>query len=130
MIAIIDYGIGNLHSVAKAVEKLGERPEITSDPEQLRNSRGIILPGVGSFGEAMAELERKELVPVIRSLAEEKKFFLGICLGSQLLFEKSQEAPTTKGLSLIPGEVRRLPPTNNVPHMGWNQVYFQQTTSL
>ena len=122
MIVIIDYGIGNLHSVSKALEKLGFDNQVSKDPVMVKNADAIILPGVGSFGEAVDQMEKNNLIETILSFAHDGKPILGICLGLQLLFEKSQESPKKKGLSMIKGEVRKLPPTNKVPHMGWNRI--------
>ncbi|WP_438313658.1 imidazole glycerol phosphate synthase subunit HisH [Candidatus Caldatribacterium sp. SIUC1] len=130
MIAIVDYGIGNLRSIAKALERLGKTVEVTNDPERLGAAEAVILPGVGSFGEAMENMEKSQIVPVLRRMFDDGKPILGICLGLQLLFERSQEAPKKKGLALIPGEVRKLPPTTKVPHMGWNRIYFKRQAPL
>lgn len=124
MIAIVDYGMGNLASVEKAIRFLGGRARITSDPAQVAKARAVILPGVGAFGEAMREMKKRRLAaPVITSVREGKPF-LGLCLGLQLLFESSEEARGVRGLALLPGRVRRLPrkPGLKVPHMGWNQI--------
>ncbi|MCX6089649.1 MAG: imidazole glycerol phosphate synthase subunit HisH [Candidatus Atribacteria bacterium] len=130
MIAIVDYGIGNLHSVSKALEKLGQEVCVTSTGADIEKSHAVILPGVGSFGDAVDQMEKNGLIDPLRSFALEKKPILGICLGLQLLFEKSQESPRKKGLALIDGEVRKLPPTNKIPHMGWNRIYFRKNTPL
>ncbi|BER92588.1 imidazole glycerol phosphate synthase subunit HisH [Atrimonas thermophila] len=130
MIAIIDYGIGNLFSVSKALNRLGQETQITCEPETVEKASAIVLPGVGSFGEAMENLQKKELINVILKNADEGKPILGICLGMQILFERSQESPHAKGLSLIQGEVRKLPPTNKIPHIGWNRIYFKKKTEL
>jgi glutamine amidotransferase len=130
MIAIIDYGIGNLHSVSKALEKLGFANLVSKNPEEVKNADAIILPGVGSFGEAVDQMEKNNLIEPVLTFAQSGKPLLGICLGLQLLFEKSQESPRKKGLSLIKGEVRKLPPTNKVPHMGWNRIFLKKTNLL
>ncbi len=124
MIAIIDYDAGNLRSVSKALETLGEKPVITRDRETLFQADKVILPGVGSFGDAMGKLCQYGLAEVIRQIADSKKPFLGICLGLQLLFEKSDECPGVKGLSILPGEILRIPdcPGLKIPHMGWNSL--------
>lgn len=124
MIAIIDYGMGNLASVAKALRFLGASASITSDPRDLNRSRAIVLPGVGAFGEAMRELKKRKLIASIAGSIREDKPFLGLCLGLQLLFESSEESPGVKGLGILPGRVRRLPKRKGlkVPHMGWNQI--------
>lgn len=126
MMVIIDYGIGNLHSVSKALEKLGFENQISKDPDVVEKARALILPGVGSFGEAIEQIEKNNLIEVIRYSVQKEKPILGICLGLQLLFEKSQESTKKKGLSFIKGEVRKLPPTNKVPHMGWNKILFTE----
>ncbi|MCX7667559.1 MAG: imidazole glycerol phosphate synthase subunit HisH [Atribacterota bacterium] len=126
MIAIVDYGIGNLHSVSKALQRLGKEIEITQSREILQKAEAIVLPGVGSFGEAVENMEKNGLVEAIREAHVEGKPVLGICLGLQLFFERSQESPRKKGLAFIPGEVRKLPPTSKIPHIGWNRVYFKK----
>ena len=126
MIAIIDYQMGNLRSVQKGFEKVGYEAIVTCNPEDLKRAEKIVLPGVGAFGDAMAELEQRELVEPIRQAVDCGKPFLGICLGLQLLFEVSYEGGTHQGLGIVPGEVVRfdLPPEYKVPHMGWNQLRF------
>lgn len=121
-LAIIDYGMGNLLSVKKALEKLGYPAEITSDPEVVVVAPGVILPGVGAFADAMHNLRQRGLVPAVREAVERGIPFLGICLGLQILFSTSEEGGPVEGLNLLPGEVKRLPPGLKVPHMGWNQV--------
>ncbi|MBP9015903.1 MAG: imidazole glycerol phosphate synthase subunit HisH [Candidatus Atribacteria bacterium] len=130
MIAIVDYEIGNLYSISKALARLGEEVVITNQAQVIREAEAVVLPGVGSFGKAMENLEKKEIREAIRENQEDGKPLLGICLGLQLLFDKSQEAPRKKGLSLLPGEVRKLPPTNKIPHIGWNRVYFKKNSPL
>jgi glutamine amidotransferase len=131
MIAIIDYGMGNLRSVEKALLKLGHAAEITSDPEAIRRAGRVILPGVGAFGAAMANLQRAEpgsepLAAVVREAVCSGKPFLGICLGMQLLLSRSEEQGEHRGLDLVPGEVVRFDfaddPALKVPHMGWNAL--------
>lgn len=124
MIAIVDYGMGNLASVAKALASLGAKARITSDPRQVEKADGLILPGVGAFGEAMNELKRRRLVAPIQDAIEEEKPFLGLCLGLQLLFEASEEDPGVKGLAVLEGRVRKLSAGKGlkVPHMGWNGI--------
>ena len=132
MIAVVDYGMGNLASVAKAVRFLGHEARVTSDPKQLARAGAVILPGVGAFGEAMRELRRRKLVkPVLDSVAAGKPF-LGLCLGLQLLFESSEESPGVRGLGLMPGEVRRFPRRKGlkVPHMGWNSLELSSPPSV
>ncbi|MCM8794800.1 MAG: imidazole glycerol phosphate synthase subunit HisH [Candidatus Omnitrophica bacterium] len=124
MIAIIDYGMGNLASVKKAVEFLGGRAVVTSDPQQIVRAKGIIFPGVGAFGAAMRELKRRKLIGPLRQAIHDNKPFLGLCLGMQLLFEASDESPGVKGLGIFSGRVRKLPSNKGVkiPHMGWNRI--------
>ena len=123
MIAIIDYQMGNLRSVQKGFEKVGHSAIITSDPAELARADKIVLPGVGAFSDAIAELRRRELVEPIRTAVASGKPFLGICLGLQLLFDIGYEDGTHEGLGILPGEVRRfeVPAEFKVPHMGWNQ---------
>jgi glutamine amidotransferase len=122
-IAIIDYQMGNLRSVQKGFEKVGHPATITSDPEQLAAADKIVLPGVGAFGDAMAELQRRGLVEPIRAAVASGKPFLGICLGLQLLFDVGYEGGEFAGLGILRGKVMRfdLPPEYKVPHMGWNR---------
>ncbi|HUG70669.1 MAG TPA: imidazole glycerol phosphate synthase subunit HisH [Pirellulaceae bacterium] len=124
MIAIVDYQMGNLRSVQKALEKVGHAAEITSDPRVLARAEKIILPGVGAFRDAIAELRSRDLVSPIKDAVEAGKPFLGICLGLQLLFDVSHEDGEYAGLGILSGEVVRfnLPPEYKVPHMGWNQA--------
>lgn len=129
MITIIDYGMGNLASVEKAIRFLGYRATVTSDPKQIARAGKIILPGVGAFGAAMGELERRRLIePVLQAIVEEKPF-LGLCLGLQLLFESSEESPGVRGLGVLPGKVKRFPRKKGlkVPHMGWNQIEIESS---
>lgn len=124
MIAIVDYQMGNLRSVQKALERVGHAAAITSDPRTLQKADKIILPGVGAFADAIAELRRRELVEPIREAIAGGKPFLGICLGLQLLFDVGYEDGVHEGLGVLAGEVRRfeVPPEYKVPHMGWNRV--------
>ena len=126
MISIVDYGMGNLRSVKKAFESLGFLPTVTSNPEEILNSGGLVLPGVGAFGDCMKNLEEYNLIEPIRLFIKDGKPFLGICLGLQLLFEESEESPGENGLGILKGKVVRFPRFNEerlkVPHMGWNQV--------
>ena len=124
MIGIIDYGMGNLRSVEKAFAFIGREAFVSSDPRRLRSADGIVLPGVGAFGDAIQELEKRELVePIVESLQGGKPF-LGICLGCQLLFDSSEESPGCNGLGIIPGEVIRFARGVKIPHMGWNDITF------
>jgi glutamine amidotransferase len=127
MIAIIDYEMGNLRSVQKALERVGHAATITSDPAVLADAQKIVLPGVGAFRDAIAALRERKLVEPIRAAIESGKPFLGICLGLQLLFDKSYEDGVHQGLGVFPGEVVRfnVPAEYKVPHMGWNQLRFR-----
>ena len=122
MIAIVDYGAGNLHSVVNALNKLGYRPEVTSSPDDVLDARAVVLPGVGAAAETMANLRALKLVSPIRHFIEEGRPFLGICIGLQILLAGTEEGGWHECLSIIPGVVRRLPPGLKIPHMGWNQV--------
>lgn len=121
-IAIIDYGMGNIHSVAKAIQVCGVEPIITDKKNQISCADKIILPGVGAFDDAMAELKKLDLVKFIQEQINHKKPFLGICLGMQLLLESSQEAKTNPGLGILKGQVVKFSsgPGLKIPHMGWN----------
>jgi len=123
-IAIIDYGMGNIHSVAKAVSLFGANPIITNKKSDINSCDKIVLPGVGAFDDAMLELEKQDLAVVIKEQINRKKPFLGICLGLQLLFESSQEAEVKRGLGILSGQVVKFVPGDNlkVPHMGWNNL--------
>ena len=123
MIAIIDYDAGNIKSVEKAMEFLGEQCIITRDPEELLNADKVILPGVGAFGDAMGKLNSYNLVPVIKQIVDKGTPFLGICLGLQLLFEDSEEAPGVEGLGILEGSIVRFPEGElKVPQIGWNSL--------
>ena len=126
MVAIIDYDAGNIRSVEKAVRYLGKEVTVTSDPGKILAADRVILPGVGAFGDAMKRLHDMGLVEVIRQVADRGTPFLGICLGLQLLFEKSEESPGVPGLGLLRGEILRLPelPGLKVPHIGWNSLKY------
>ena len=132
MIAIIDYDAGNLRSVEKALEALGQQVIVTKDAETIRQAEKVILPGVGAFGDAMANLQRLGLVEVIRETAASGKPFLGICLGLQLLFEDSDETPGVPGLGILRGHIKRIPeqPGLKVPHMGWNNLELHHDGAL
>jgi len=127
MIVIIDYGAGNLRSVVNAIARLGYQPRITSDPGEVANADGVILPGVGAAGDTMANLKRLRLVNPIEQLIAEGRPFLGVCIGLQVLFTSTEEGGGHECLGIIPGRVRRLPSGLKIPHMGWNQV--RQTIS-
>ena len=128
MIAVIDYGMGNLRSVEKALKIVGAKTKVTSDPKDLKRCDKLVFPGVGSFGAAMKELKRLKLAEPIKDAIAEGKPFLGLCLGLQLLFEKSEESPGVKGLCILKGESKRFKFNKfssenlKIPHMGWNCV--------
>lgn len=125
-IAIVDYGMGNLHSVSKAVERLGYESLVTGNREQILAADGIILPGVGAFGDAMEHLRETGLDEVMREAASGTKPLLGICLGMQLLFSESEEHGQHEGLNILPGSVVRFTGGDyKVPHMGWNRLQFK-----
>jgi len=129
LVTIVDYGMGNLRSVAKAIEKVGHQANVTSNPGHIANAERLILPGVGAFRDAIARLKEDGLVPVIQEYIEKGNPFLGICLGLQLLFERSYEDGEYQGLGILKGDVVRFDPPPiadspplKVPHMGWNQL--------
>ena len=126
MVAIIDYDAGNIKSVEKALKALGYEAVLTRDRETLLQADHVILPGVGAFGDAMEKLHSYGLVDVIHEIVEQKIPFLGICLGLQLMFESSEETPGVKGLSLLEGEIVRIPETGDlkIPHIGWNSLKY------
>ena len=132
MIAIVDYGMGNLRSVQKGFEKIGHAAAVTSDPDVIRSASKIVLPGVGAFGDAMQELRRRSLIEPVKQAIAEGKPFLGICLGLQLLFDVSYEGGRHEGLGVLPGEVVRfdLPHEYKVPHMGWNQLDIRRPAPI
>lgn len=123
-IAIVDYGMGNLRSVEKALEKVGGKPLVTRDPEAVRSAQAVVLPGVGAFGACMENLRKYGLDKVVLDVIERGTPFFGICLGMQLLFEESEEFGPVHGLGVLPGRVVRFPASAErpVPHMGWNQI--------
>lgn len=132
MIAIIDYDAGNIKSVEKAIQYLGEKAVITRNRKEILEADGVILPGVGAFGDAMEKLHRYELVEVIRESVAQGQPFLGICLGLQLLFESSEESPGVEGLGILPGRILRLPAESGlkIPHIGWNNLHFPRKGRL
>jgi len=130
VIAIIDYGMGNLHSVSKAVERLGHEAVVTSSPETILRAEGAVLPGVGAFGDAMRNLRESGLDETVRRFHASGRPLLGICLGMQLLFSESEEYGPHQGLGLLPGRVVRFPNDRKVPHMGWNELRFVRSDPL
>jgi len=122
VIAVIDYGAGNLRSVVNAISRLGYQPKITSDPNEVLNAQAVILPGVGAAADAMSNLKKLQLVGPIRRIIDEDRPFLGVCLGLQVLFTGTEEGGWHECLGIIPGRVRKLPSGLKIPHMGWNQV--------
>ena len=132
MVAIIDYDAGNLRSVEKALEALGAETVVTRDPEVIAGSSRVILPGVGSFGDAMERLNQYGLPDVIRRTVSGNKPFLGICLGLQLLFEESEESPGVPGLGILKGKILKIPQTEGlkIPHMGWNSLNLKPDSRL
>jgi imidazole glycerol-phosphate synthase subunit HisH len=136
MIGIIDYGMGNLFSVSKALERLNAPYFISDDSEKLMNVNGLILPGVGSFRDAMLRLNELGISELIKRYADTGKPLLGICLGMQLLFEESEENGFTRGLGLLSGSVKRFPGRTKegmdykVPHMGWNKLVFKRSSII
>ena len=130
-IAIIDYGMGNLHSAAKALEKVGAQVAVTRDPELVRQADKVVLPGVGAFGDCMKNLNERGLAPVIHEVIAAGKPFLGICVGLQMLFEGSEEDPGVAGLGIFKGLVRKIAaPGLKIPHMGWNNLEYRTSSSL
>lgn len=131
-IAIIDYDAGNLKSVEKAFDYLGEKAFITRDRSEILGADRVVLPGVGAFGDAMEKLHRYELVDVIKEAAGSGKPFLGICLGLQLLFESSEETPGVEGLGICKGKILRIPDQEGlkIPHMGWNSLKYDHPGRL
>ena len=130
MIAIIDYGMGNLRSVEKALEKVGGDVRVSRDPDDVRRADAIVLPGVGAFGDAMENLRKRGLVEVIKEEVAAGKPFLGICLGLALIFEESEEYGLHEGLGLLPGRVELLPTKLKIPHIGWNGISIRKTSRL
>jgi glutamine amidotransferase len=131
MIAIVDYGMGNLRSVEKAFEKLGVPTCVTSTPEEVAGANAVVVPGVGAFGDAMHELEKRNLTAVVTDQAARGIPLLGICLGLQVFFEESEESPGIRGLGLLSGKVKRFPKMGlKVPHMGWNSLTIREASRL
>ena len=132
MIAVIDYDAGNIRSVEKALLLLGQEVRITQDAGEILSADKVILPGVGAFGDAMDNIRKRRLEPVIRQVVDKGTPFLGICLGLQLLFERSEEAPGVKGLGLLKGEILKIPEKEGmkIPHMGWNSLHLEHDGKL
>ena len=132
MIAIIDYDAGNIRSVEKALLHLGQEVKITDNARDILSADKVVLPGVGAFGDAMDNLKRRGLDEVIRQVSERGTPFLGICLGLQLLFERSDEAPGVEGLGILPGEILKIPAKEGlkIPHMGWNSLHLEHKGRL
>ncbi len=122
MIAVIDYGAGNLRSVVNAISRLGYQTKITSSPDEMLNAPAVILPGVGAAADTIANLQTLGLVSPIRRFIAERRPFFGVCIGLQILFSNTEEGGGHECLGIIPGVVRRLPQGMKIPHMGWNQV--------
>ncbi len=130
MIAVVDYGMGNLHSVVKGLEKAGGECFLATAPDQLALAAAVVLPGVGAFARAMANLRACGMDEALCKAVKSGKPLLGICLGYQLLFEEGEEGGRTAGLGILPGRVRRLPARLKVPHMGWNQIEIARPSPL
>lgn len=132
MVAIIDYDAGNIKSVEKALRFLGQEAEVTRDRERIRKADKVILPGVGAFGDAMEKLSQYGLTEVIKETVDKGTPFLGICLGLQLLFDRSDEAPGVEGLGILKGEILKIPEGEGlkIPHMGWNSLEFPRAGRL
>lgn len=137
MITVIDYGMGNLRSVQKSFEKIGVAAKLTNDKKVIQKAKAIVLPGVGAFGAAMKNLQKFDLIDVLKEKLAQGTPFLGICLGLQVLFEKSEEAPKLKGLGIFKGSVKHFYSLKGfpkdkltIPHMGWNQVQRKNRSSI
>ena len=130
MIAIIDYGMGNLRSVQKAFEYLGNHAVITDDVSVIQKADKVVLPGVGAFQDAMKTITQKGIDKVVYDIVDSKKPLLGICLGMHMFFDKSYEYGEHKGLGILQGEIKLLPNTVKIPHMGWNSLYIQKRSPL
>lgn len=129
MITIIDYGMGNLQSLRNAFQSLGEKVKITNNPKEIEKAKKLIFPGVGNFGKAIKNLKRKKIDLAIKNSIKNGTPFLGICLGLQLLFEKSEEAPKIKGLSIFRGKASRFKKVK-IPQLGWNQIEVQRHSQI
>jgi glutamine amidotransferase len=122
VIAIIDYGAGNLRSVANAIKKLGYHPRVTNDPGEVLDAAAVILPGVGAAADTMNSLKKLDMTDAIRQLIQQRRPLFAICVGLQILFSGTEEGGWHECLGVIPGIVRKLPPGLKIPHIGWNQV--------
>jgi len=127
---IIDYGLGNIDSVARAFEKIGVETKISKDKDEIMNAKSIILPGVGAFRDAINALKEMDLIPILKEHVNKGKFLIGICLGMQLLYEKSYENGEYEGLGFIKGSVKKLDIDLKVPHMGWNNLKFNRKDEI
>ena len=131
MIAIIDYGAGNLHSVKNALDFLGAQSVITGNAEEILKADKVILPGVGSFGDALFSLRKNGLDKVVKEVVKNKTPLLGICLGLQMMFEESEESPGVEGLGIFKGKIVKIPDTGlKIPHMGWNNITLTKDSAL
>ena len=132
MIAIIDYGAGNLHSVKNALDFLGADNIVTGNKKEILSADKVILPGVGAFGDAMKCLDESGLTKTVKAVAESGKPFLGICLGLHLLFEESEESPNVKGLGIFKGKIVKIPDNGSlkIPHMGWNNIHITKDSKI
>jgi imidazole glycerol-phosphate synthase subunit HisH len=126
MITVVDYGVGNLHSVAKALEKVGAQTRVTSDWKDVEKSDGVVLPGVGAFKDSMDAMHRSDLAKAIKGFIASGKPFLGVCVGLQMLFAESEEFGVSKGLGIFPGRVVKFDQGQKVPHRGWNQIQVKK----
>jgi len=129
LVAVLDYGIGNLRSAQKALERVGADARLTADPALVADAAGVVLPGVGAFGRCMESLHGTGLADIARDAAQDGRPFLGICIGMQMLFEASEESPGAPGLGILPGTVTRLQ-SPRLPHIGWNLVTFERDSAL
>lgn len=130
MIAIVNYGMGNLRSVQKAFEHVGATAAIVDSPKEIEKAERVVLPGVGAFGDAMQNLKMADLIaPIVKAISDGRPF-LGICLGLQLMFSQSEEMGQHRGLDILPGTVNRFPQGERVPQIGWNEVRIQRETTL
>ena len=131
MIAIIDYGAGNLHSVKNALDFLGAQSVITGNADEILKADKVILPGVGSFGDALFSLRKNGLDKVVKEVVKNKTPLLGICLGLQMMFEESEESPGVEGLGIFKGKIVKIPDTGlKIPHMGWNNITLTKDSAL